>query len=217
MPAAAIRISLTRHGDFASLNIISLLIIAVLTICSAMQKPSVPPGKVIGMLVHEVSRLLRRRIDQEAQTIGLTSAQWRVLATVARAEMRGEDPPNQVTVADLMDMEPITLSRQIDRMQAAGLIERRPDPRDRRAYRLYLTEQSRPLVEKFRVIAGRCVGAALDGISEDEIARTQDVLNKIHGNLIDRPPQAEAALRETFAVEPIRKTTSTEDRESVAS
>ena len=169
------------------------------------------------MLVHEVSRLLRRRIDQEAQAIGLSSAQWRVLATVARAELHNEDPPNQATVADLMDMEPITLSRQIDRMQAAGLIERRPDPRDRRAYRLYLTDQSRPLVEKFRIIAGRCVGMALDGISEKEVAQVHDVLSRVRENLAGGPAKADAALREAFAVEPIRKPSSTEDRESVAS
>ena len=163
-----------------------------------MQNQHLPPAKGIGLLVHDVSRLLRRRIDHQAQAIGLTSAQWRVLAAVARAEMHNEEPLHQATLAEMMDMEPITLSRQVDRMEAAGLIERRPDPVDRRVKRLYLTEAARPLVEKFRTVAISCYDNVLEGISDDEIEQVVGILTRIRANLVHNPvepagPAAHAA------------------------
>ena len=142
-----------------------------------------PPAKGLGLLIHDVARLLRSRIDQQAQAIGLTSAQWRVLSSVARAEMRNEDPLNQATLADQMDMEPITLSRLIDRMEQASLIERRPDPGDRRAHRLYLTENARPMVAKFRAVAADCIGNAFAGVSDAEMDMVSEVLTKVRANL----------------------------------
>ncbi len=141
------------------------------------------PAKGLGLLIHDVARLLRSRIDQQAQAIGLTSAQWRVLSSVARAEMRNEEPLNQATLADQMDMEPITLSRLIDRMEHANLIERRPDPGDRRAHRLYLTENARPLVAKFRAVAGDCIGTAFAGVSEADMDRVSEILTRVRANI----------------------------------
>ena len=136
------------------------------------------PAKNLGLLVHDVSRLLRRRLDQEAQSIGLTSAQWRVLAYLARCE-----GINQASLADFMDMEPITLSRHLDRMEAAGLTERRPDPSDRRAHRLYLTEAARPLIASFRTIAAGVMQEAVEGLAEKEIDKLSDSLFRIRNNL----------------------------------
>jgi DNA-binding MarR family transcriptional regulator len=141
------------------------------------------PAKGVGLLIHDVARLLRNRIDQRAQAVGLTSAQWRVLSTVARAEFRNEEAPKQATLAEVMDLEPITLSRLLDRMEAAKLIERRPDPSDRRAHRIHLQEGARPLVAKFRDVASSCLGDALAGVSEEEIDRMTDVLTRIRNNL----------------------------------
>jgi DNA-binding MarR family transcriptional regulator len=141
------------------------------------------PAKGLGMLINDVSRLLRRLIDQQAQEIGLTSAQWRVLASVARTELRNEVPLNQATLADQMDMEPITLSRLIDRMEQASLIERRPDPGDRRAHRLYLTEAARPLVARFRTVAGSCIGDAFSGVTDAEMDMVASILSRVRGNL----------------------------------
>jgi MarR family transcriptional regulator, transcriptional regulator for hemolysin len=155
-----------------------------------MQNTHMPPAKGIGLLVHDVSRLLRRRIDQQAQAIGLTSAQWRVLAAVARAEKLDEEPLHQASLAEMMDMEPITLSRQIDRMEKAGQIERRPDPADRRIKRLYLTEAARPLVDKFRSVAISCYDNVLTGVTEQEVEQVVGVLTRIRANLVhnaDRP------------------------------
>ena len=149
-----------------------------------MQNTFMPPAKGIGLLVNDVSRLLRRRIDQKAQAVGLTSAQWRVLSAVFRAELNNEEPLHQATLAEMMDMEPITLSRQIDRMETAGLIERRPDPVDRRVKRLFLTEAARPLVDKFRSVATSCYGDVLTGISDQEIEQLVDILTRIRANLV---------------------------------
>jgi len=146
-----------------------------------------PPGKALAILLHDVSRLIRRRVDKAAQTIGLTSAQWRVLAYLARCE-----GSNQASLADHMDMEPITLSRHLDRMQAAGMLERQPDPNDRRAHRLYLTETGRELMDGFRAVAAEVIGDYADGISDSEIAATIDVLTRMLANLTGKPVEPAA-------------------------
>jgi DNA-binding MarR family transcriptional regulator len=150
-------------------------------------------------LIHDVARLYRRRLDQRAQALGLTSAQWRVLATIARTELLNLEPLNQATLADQMDMEAITLSRHIDRMETAGLIERRANPTDRRAYQLFLTEAARPLVSSFRTISAGCLADVLVGVSEDDIKLVTDVLNRIHLNIVDLP---DAAVAEKPAARP---------------
>jgi MarR family len=81
----------------------------------------------LGFLLHEVARLLRRRFEQNARDFGLTRSQWQVLAYLANNE-----GINQSGLADLLEIEPITLGRIVDRLQARGLIERHPDPSDRR-------------------------------------------------------------------------------------
>jgi DNA-binding MarR family transcriptional regulator len=145
------------------------------------------PAKSMGLLIHDVARLLRRRIDQRAHAIGLTSAQWRVLSVIARAEFRNEPPPNQAMLAEQMDLEPITLSRLIDRMEAARLIERRRDPADRRAHRVYLQEAARPLVAKFREVASGCLTDAMVGVSQAEMDQVADVMARIRSNLTGKP------------------------------
>src|SRR5436190_23691376 len=98
--------------------------------------PTTPP---LGFLLHDAARLMRKRFEQRARAagLGLSRAHWQILALLKRNE-----GIQQGALADLMDIEPITLVRQIDRCQAAGLVERRPDPKDRRAWRLFLTEKA---------------------------------------------------------------------------
>lgn len=154
-----------------------------------MLTPLTPP-KALGLLLQDVSRLLRRQLDQRAQTIGLTSAQWRVLAYLARSE-----GSNQASLADFMDMEPITLSRHLDRMEAAGLTERRPDPTDRRAHQIYLTEQARPLILSFRALATEVMKDAVDGVSDAEIEQVTALLLRIRSNLTGK---AEGSTSDPF-------------------
>lgn len=157
-----------------------------------------PPAKALAIVMHDVSRLLRRRVDKAAQTIGLTSAQWRVLSYLARSE-----GSNQANVADYMDMEPITLSRQLDRMESAGMIERRPDPSDRRAHRLFLTDTGRRLMDGFRGVTAGVMEDFTDGISEAEIAMATDILARMRTNLTgkaaDAAPVAQRVPEKAFA------------------
>ena len=113
----------------------------------------------IGFLISDVSRLMRRRFDERARQIGVTRAQWRVLTTLRRHE-----GSNQGTLADLLDVEPITLCRMVDRLEESGLAERRRDPADRRAWLIYLTPASHPMVAQLRELGDALNEEALDGM-----------------------------------------------------
>jgi DNA-binding MarR family transcriptional regulator len=76
-------------------------------------------------------------------------------------------------------------------MEAAGLIQRRPNPNDRRAYRLYLTDMARPLVDRFRTMSGDCLGSATAGITDEEIALVTDVLTRMRANVVDSQPRTD--------------------------
>ena len=100
--------------------------------------PTDRPGwsePTLGFLVHDVARLLRKRLEQQARAagIGLSRAQWQVLANIARCE-----GINQVGLAGILDIEPITLVRLLDRLEGMGFVERRLDPKDRRQRNLFL-------------------------------------------------------------------------------
>lgn len=144
---------------------------------------NLPPSKRMVFLIQDVARLLRSKLDHAAQNSGMTSAQWRVLASVARCQSLNLPPLNQAELADMLDIEPITLSRQVDRLAGTGLIERRPDPNDRRAYRLHLTEKAKPMVAAFRDTATKMLTGTLDGISQDEIEGMIALLERVRSNL----------------------------------
>src|SRR5258706_2546827 len=95
------------------------------------------PNRSLGALVGDVARLLRKRFDQRAKDLGLTPAQYYLLAKLSR-----DEGINQVGLADLLEIEPITLARLVDRMEAGGLIERRADPAELRPRPLCLTSKS---------------------------------------------------------------------------
>lgn len=121
---------------------------------------------------------MRRRFDERANELGLTRAQWSVLFRLARNE-----GVNQKTLAQLVDVEPMTLTRIVDRLERSECVERRADPYDRRAYRLYLTDKARPLLEKLQSMASETRADALRGIPPDEMQRLTSVLETIKGNL----------------------------------
>ncbi|MGE0211525.1 MAG: MarR family winged helix-turn-helix transcriptional regulator [Parvibaculaceae bacterium] len=140
-----------------------------------------PLPKQIAFLVNDVARLLRRKFDQRAQTLGLTRAQWQVLAYVGRNE-----GTNQASLADFMEIEPITLSRHLDRMQASGLVERRQDPSDRRAYQLFLTEPGKELLGKIRALGAVVLEEVLTGIPQGDVEKLVETLLAMRGNLSTR-------------------------------
>lgn len=131
-----------------------------------------------GFLVHDVARLMRWDFDRQSAGTGLTRAQWSVLANLRRS-----DGAQQKTLAQLMDIKPISLARHIDRLEAGGWVERRDDPQDRRAKRVFLLPKSTPMLASLRKLGTKVRGKALEGISEDEEARVCEVLMRIRDNL----------------------------------
>lgn len=132
----------------------------------------------IGFLVSDVSRLVRKRFDERARLIGVTRAQWRALTALTRQEGL-----QQGVLAELLEVEPITLCRMIDRLEETGLVERRRDPGDRRAWNLYLTQKAGPLIAQLRVIADEVFATALDDIPASAVEALTDTLSRVRMNL----------------------------------
>ena len=137
-----------------------------------------------GFLVHDVARLFGRRFNQRALLfLGLTRAQCKVLGYLARNE-----GINQAGLADLLEIKPMTLVRQIDRMEEDGWIERRADPTDRRARRLVLTEKARLILARILDLSNEVRTEAFAGLSGAEGRYLIGLLARVHGNLSDRVP-----------------------------
>jgi MarR family transcriptional regulator for hemolysin len=147
-----------------------------------------PSENDLGFLINDVARLIRRAFDQRAQSCSLTRAQWQVLAYLFHNE-----GSNQATVADALEVEPITLSRHIDRLEALGYVARLPDPADRRARRLHLTEKVRPLLDEMRNIGSCVMETALEGTSPSEAEALRKLLGRIRCNMTGRDPDAIAS------------------------
>lgn len=137
--------------------------------------------RAFGFVLHEAARLLSKRFDQKARAIGLTRAQCSVLFRLSMQEGL-----NQARLAELMEMEPISLARLVDRMEQAGWIERRADPADRRARRLYLTAKAKPVYERMIAVGLETRGEALAGISQSDRDRIVDLLIQVRRNLSER-------------------------------
>jgi len=128
--------------------------------------------------IAETAHALRRSYDRRAAELGVTRAQWRVLAWLSHApELR------QVDLAEKLDVEAITLCRMIDRLEEAGLVERLRDPEDRRAWRLKLTAKAAPVVEGLRRLATELAQTAFAGLGEDGVEEMRASLKRIRGNL----------------------------------
>jgi MarR family transcriptional regulator for hemolysin len=134
----------------------------------------------LGFLVHDVARLLRKRLEQRARAagIGLTRAQWQVLANIARCE-----GVNQAGLAGLLDIEPITLVRLLDRLEGMGLVERRHDAKDRRQRNLHLTDKAWPELERIRALGATVREEALTGLDQAERRRLLAALGEVKANL----------------------------------
>src|SRR5882757_3125463 len=126
----------------------------------------------------EVQRLVRAYADKQAARYGITRAQWAVLAKVERAEGL-----KQTELAEQMEMQPITLTRLIDRLCDNGWIERRSDESDRRVNRLYLRKAARPLLAKLGGLRSELTATALEGISPADAHRLLGQLETIKENV----------------------------------
>lgn len=147
-----------------------------------------PPQRSIGFLMHDISRLMRRNFTRRTRELGLTQGQWQALKYLSWRE-----GTNQAALADLMDIQPITLARLIDRLQEAGLVERRPDPSDRRSVRLHLTDAASPLLDELSRRANETKADLLDGIPQETQDQVIDALETMRSNLIARDAEARSA------------------------
>jgi MarR family transcriptional regulator for hemolysin len=145
------------------------------------------PKREIAFLIHDLARQMRTYADQRARQFGMTRAQWAVLAKLEQSEGL-----KQAELAEMLDIQPITLTRLIDRLHANGLIERRADPADRRAKRLYLTDKARPLMDRLADLAEDMMGDVLHGFGADAIEGLTSSLNNAKNNLRDAMTKARA-------------------------
>ena len=132
----------------------------------------------VGTLLAQVSRLLRRSFDERARGIGVTRPQWQVLSLLMI-----HAGSNQGALAEMLEVEPITLGRMIDRLQEAELVERRADPADRRAWRIFLTAKGEGLLEKLRPFGHETLDQALEGVSAAERDQFMATLVRLRTNL----------------------------------
>lgn len=135
-----------------------------------------------GFLISDVYRLLRRVFQKRLEgSSPLTLAQAQALMCVSRNE-----GARQVELAELIDVQPITLARLIDQLVEAGAVERRPDPRDRRAHRVYLTEGAAPHLEAIRQVGAGIRKEALQGLTDAQIDTVLYALDSMRDRLMSR-------------------------------
>ena len=148
------------------------------------------PERNFGFLLHDVARLMRKRFEQNARGLGLTRSQCSVLAHLSRHE-----GIQQGGLADILEIEPITLTRLLDRLEEAGLVERRAHPKDRRIRLLHLTAKAHPLIGEIFSIGAATRGEALEGVAEEERERLFAILSSMKANLLAKATAGSAGER----------------------
>lgn len=136
-----------------------------------------------GFLLKDVARLYTRRFEERAQALSLTLAQCKALAVLAKNE-----GVSQKRLAELSEIDPMSLVRILDRMEADGWVERRSDPEDRRARSLVVTEKARPIIDQIWQVAGETRAEALAGLAAAERTVLVELLGRVHANLAGLKP-----------------------------
>lgn len=134
----------------------------------------------LGFLLHDVARLLRKRFEQRAKDLGLTRSQWQTLAYLANNE-----GIHQAGLAEILEIEPITLVRILDKLSDRGLVERRQHPSDRRSWLLYMRDEARPLIDTMRSLGDQTRKEALDGVPQEEHEHLYELLALMKSNLLN--------------------------------
>lgn len=148
----------------------------------------------LGFLIHDAQRLLRKRFEARGAEYGLSAAQWRLLVRL----VKDEGSP-QARLAELLEIEPISVSRLLDRMEAGGWITRQQDAKDRRIRMIFPTEKSRAAFAAVKGIAGEVYEEALTGLTDDQRRGLIRGLIRIVENLADgdAPSLEQVKIRET--------------------
>ncbi|MEZ5572391.1 MAG: MarR family transcriptional regulator [Halioglobus sp.] len=149
----------------------------------------VEPQDTFGFLIHDVARLLRKNFNRRVHSIGLTQEQCRAILQLSRCE-----GIQQVDLAELLEIKPITLARLLDKLQENGLIERRANPDDRRAFCLYLTREAHAVVKKIRTIGGATRADANKGVPAADLDKLYATLSLLKTNLMGVEEQLHSDL-----------------------
>jgi MarR family transcriptional regulator for hemolysin len=128
--------------------------------------------------LHEVAHLLRLAVDKKARVYGMTRAQWLILLRLHR-----QPGMSQKELAELLEVEPITVARLIDRLEARGMVERRADPLDRRVWRLHLLPAAEPLVSKIEREREEISAMVRRNVSDADLALFTSVLATMKATL----------------------------------
>lgn len=142
-------------------------------------------------LLHDVARLLRVDADKRARAHGMTRAQWAILIRLDR-----QPGLSQKELAELLEVEPITVARLIDRLEGAGMVERRPDPRDRRIWRLHLRPAAVPMLAEIAHQRDEIIRMLSPGIDRATLDTVTDALETMKANLLRSAQVAREARRE---------------------
>ena len=130
-----------------------------------------PFQHTLGFLLSDTARLLRKRFEQRSRHLGFTRSQWQTLSYLANAE-----GTQQSALADMLDLEPITLARTVDRLESAGLVERRRHPKDRRVWRLFLSAKAHVELAGMFDLGEATRADALENLSPQEAADLNRIL-----------------------------------------
>jgi DNA-binding MarR family transcriptional regulator len=139
----------------------------------------VPHQTDILFLLHDTARLLRHEADRRAGVHGMTRAQWVILFWLER-----KPGLSQKELAELLEVEPITVARLIDRLEARGMVERRADPHDRRIWRLHLCPPSQPVLAEMHAEGADMMRMAAQGLDESTLAKLREGLTHMKATLL---------------------------------
>lgn len=134
------------------------------------------------VVLSDVARLMRTRADARARAYGMTRAQWMILVHLDR-----QPGMSQNELAAIVEVEPITVGRLIDRLEARGLVERRPDASDRRIWRLHLTPAATPMLKEIAKVRAELNAMLVADISQKSLDGTLDCLLQMKANLAAEP------------------------------
>ena len=140
--------------------------------------PQIPINREFAFTIIDVARMLKTYADQRARQYGISRAQWSVLFRLDRSQGL-----KQSELAEILDLQPISLTRLLDRLAENGLIERKPDPNDRRVNRLYLTPAARPLLNQLMELGAGMMETVLEGIDPKAVEAMLGELHKAKDNL----------------------------------
>ncbi len=146
-------------------------------------------------LLHDVARLLRVDADKRARCHGMTRAQWAILIRLER-----QPGLSQKELAELLEVEPITVARLIDRLETRGMVERRPDPRDRRIWRLHLRPPAVPMLREIDDQRAEIIRMLADGVNDATLDAVTGALETMKANLLRSAQVAKEARREAAEV-----------------